>query len=85
MSVGGGSQLWEVIRQSSVNKGVVVMQISVLNPLIRVSLINVNVSYKRVTSTSFSEFLLGPPFLKNNLLQIILMPRRHILGHQFSS
>ena len=41
---------------------------------------NINVSYKRVTSDQFSEFLLCLQFLKNSQLKIILMPKRHILG-----
>ena len=45
-----------------------------------ISLINVNVSNKRVTSTLFSELLLCQLFLNNNQLKIILMPKRHILG-----
>ena len=40
-------------------------------------LINVNVSYKRVTSTWFSELLLCLLFLKNNQLKVILMPETH--------
>ena len=46
-----------------------------------ISLINVNVSYKNVTSnTQFSELSLCLLFLKIHLLKIILMPKRHILG-----
>ena len=48
----------------------------------KISLINVNVSYKRTTSTLFSEILLCLPFLKNNQLKIILMLKRHIWGWQ---
>ena len=48
----------------------------------KISLIKVNVSYKRITSTLFSEILLCLPFLKNNQLKIILMLKRHILGWQ---
>ena len=49
---------------------------------IQISLINVNVSYKMVTSTWFSELLLCLQFLKNNQLKMILMPKRHILEWQ---
>ena len=44
-----------------------------------ISLINVNISYKRVTSTQFSELHQDLLFLKNNLLKIIHMPKRYIL------
>ena len=47
-----------------------------------ISLINVNVSYKRVTSSRFSELFLCLLFLKNNQLKIILTPKRHILRWQ---
>lgn len=40
---------------------------------VEVSLINPNVSNKRVTSAQFSEFLLCLVFLRNNLLKMILM------------
>lgn len=40
-----------------------------------VSLINENVSYKKVISTWFLEILL---FLKNNQLKITFMPKRHM-------
>lgn len=43
-------------------------------------LINVNVSYKRVTSTWFSEFLLCLLLLKNNQSKILLLPKRHFGG-----
>ena len=39
------------------------------------SLLNVNISYKRVTSTWFSELPLCLQFLKNNQLKIISIPR----------
>lgn len=42
-----------------------------------ISIINVNVSYKRLTSTWFSELLLCFLFLKNQL-KIILRPKKHI-------
>ena len=48
---------------------------------IEVSLINANVLYKRVNFTQFSD-LSGLLFLKNSLLKIILMPKRHILESQ---
>lgn len=45
-----------------------------------ISLININVSYKRIKSTQFSELLLCLLFLKNNQLKIINMPKRRIWG-----
>ena len=45
-----------------------------------ISLINVNISYKRATATKFSELHLCLLFLKNNQLKIITMPTRHMLG-----
>lgn len=44
------------------------------------SFINVNVSYKRVTSILFSEILLCLQFLKNNQFKIILISKWHIWG-----
>lgn len=40
-----------------------------------ISLRNVNIPYKRVASTHFSELLLCLLFLKNNQRKIILMPK----------
>ena len=82
-------QLWEMIRKSTVNKGMALCRFkSLLSPVMRVSrdlvillfliqrgrqmvisLIKVNVSYKRVTSTRFSELHLCLLFLKNNQLR----------------
>ena len=45
-----------------------------------ISFRNVNVSYRRIASTWFSELFLYLWFLKNNQLKIILMQDRHILG-----
>lgn len=45
-----------------------------------ISFRNVNVSYRRITSTWFSELFLCLQFLKNNQLKRILMQDRHILG-----
>ena len=45
-----------------------------------ISLIKVNVSYEKVTSTAFPKILLSLLFLKNNKLKIIHMPEEHILG-----
>ena len=45
----------------------------------KISLINVNISYKRVTSTLFSELFQCLLFLKNNQPEIFLMPKRYIL------
>lgn len=45
-----------------------------------ISFINVNIPYKRITSTGFSELLQCWLFLKNNQLKIIFMPKTHILG-----
>lgn len=90
-------------QESTENKGMVVMQTSVIafsfdksfqrfghvpflgtmreSPLqMEISLILVNVSYKRVTSNQFSELLLCLQVLKNNQLKIMLMPEKHVLG-----
>ena len=45
-----------------------------------ISLINVNASYEKVTSTGFPKLLLSLLFLKNNKLKIIHMPKEHIWG-----
>lgn len=45
----------------------------------KVSLINVNVSSKMITSTQFLEFLLCLLSLNNNQPKIINMPEKHIL------
>lgn len=45
----------------------------------KISLINVSVSYKRVTS-QFSELFLCPLFFKSNQPKIIHVPKRYILG-----
>lgn len=47
-----------------------------------ISLIHVNISHKRVTSTWFSELLQCLQLLKNNQLKIINMPKRQLLGWQ---
>lgn len=49
-----------------------------------ISLINTNVSYKRVTSVWISELFLCPLFLKNNQPKMILC-QRHIWGGKFCS
>ena len=87
----------EVIRKSSVNKAEVIVQIEIsglLSPSpfpgtgwetplqTEVSLMNINVSYKRVASTQCSDLLLCLHFLKNNQLKIIDKMRRHILRWQ---
>ena len=41
---------------------------------------NVNISYKRVASTRFSELYLCLLFLKNNQPKIIPMPKKRISG-----
>ena len=45
-----------------------------------ISLINVNVSDEKVTSTGFPKILLSLLFLKNNKLKIVHMPEEHISG-----
>ena len=45
-----------------------------------ISLLLVNVSYKRVTSTQFSELLLCLQVLKNNQLNNILRREKRVLG-----
>ena len=42
--------------------------------------ININISYKRVTSTQFSKLFLCLLFLKNSQPKKVLMPKRHTLG-----
>lgn len=42
------------------------------------SLVNINVSHKRVTSTQFSELSLYLLFLKKNQTKIITMPNRQV-------
>lgn len=45
-----------------------------------IPLINVDVSYKRVTLTWVSELLLCLQLLRNKQLRIILVPKGHIWG-----
>lgn len=45
-----------------------------------ISLTDVNVPYKQVTSAGFSELQLCLLFLKNNQLKTVSMPNRHIWG-----
>lgn len=47
-----------------------------------ISLLNVNVSYRRVTSVEFPELLLCLLFLRSNQPKVIIMPKRHILSWQ---
>lgn len=49
---------------------------------VEISLKDVNVSCKRVTSTQFLELSLCPFFLKANQSNIILMPKKYILRQQ---
>lgn len=44
-----------------------------------ISFIHLNFPYKRITSTLFPELLLHLQLLKNNQLEIILMPKSHTL------
>lgn len=44
-----------------------------------ISFLHVNLSYKTVTSTQFSELLLGLQFLKNNQCRIVKYVKEHIL------
>ena len=50
-----------------------------------ISLRDVNVCFRRVTSTWFSEILLCLVFIKSNQPKIILMPKRHVLSDKFYS
>lgn len=50
----------------------------------KIPLINVKYLLYRVTSSGFSEMLLGLMFLKNNELKIILMPKKHYFGQTSS-
>ena len=47
-----------------------------------ISLISVNVCFRRVTSTRFSEILPCLVFIQSNQPKIILMPKRHVLRWQ---
>ena len=48
---------------------------------VKISLMNIIFSYKKITSTLLSELLLCLLSLKTNQVKIILLPKRHIWGY----
>ena len=74
---GAALSLWLSIGKSFQGFGVIL-----LSTERGIFLIDVNVSYIKITSTQFSDALLCLLSLKNNQIKIINMLKRHIMGWQ---